>query len=352
MENYAAVMKDIKKIDIESVNLHEPKEDEVLVKIDYVGICGSDVDFYEHGRIGDFIVKPPFILGHETAGTVIRVGKNVDGLKIGDRVALEPGVTCGKCIFCTSGKYNLCPDVAFMATPPYDGALQRYLSFPANMAFKLPDTVSTLEGALVEPLAVGLHAAKQGEVELGNSVVILGAGCIGLMTLLACKARGATQIIVTDVISNRLRFAKELGATHIIDSSKEDVLERILELTESQGVDAVFETAGAEPTIKQTPFLAKRGGTVVLVGLATKDAIEYNFMQVMTKELKIKSVFRYRNLYAVAIQAIANGNICIGEMVTHKYKFEDTKQGFDSVIKNKKDVVKAVIDLTSSDKGE
>ncbi len=185
MKNRAVYMTGTNRMEIREIPMPAPKEDQVLVKLEYVGICGSDAHYYQHGRIGNFIVEGDFILGHECAGTVEAVGSGVKQLRPGDRVALEPGCTCGQCEFCKSGKYNLCPDVEFLATPPYNGCLMDYIVYPANMAFKLPDNVSSKEGELVEPLAVGLHAAAQGQVRLGDRVVILGAGCIGLVTLLA-----------------------------------------------------------------------------------------------------------------------------------------------------------------------
>lgn len=322
-----------------------PNENEVLVKIEYVGICGSDVHFYENGRIGDFIVNGPFILGHEAAGTIVDTGSKVTNLKIGDRVALEPGVTCGKCEFCKTGRYNLCPEVKFFATPPYHGVLTEYATHPSDMCFKLPENVSTKEGALVEPLSVGLHAAAQGEVKLGDSVVILGGGCIGLVTLLACKARGAANVIVVDMFGKRLRYAEKLGANHTVNAKEMDVGKELDRLLDGKGADVVIETAGAVKTIQQTPEMAKRGGTVVLVGMAPQDVIAYDFAQVMAKELNIKSVFRYRNLYPVAIAAIADGKINVGQIATHEFDFRDVKLAFDTVIENAQDVVKGVIKL-------
>ena len=338
-------MTGLRKMEMREMDIPAPKEDQVLVKLEYVGICGSDVHYLEHGRIGDFVVEGDFILGHECAGVVVGVGSRVKNLKAGDKVALEPGVSCGRCEFCMSGRYNLCAAVEFLATPPYNGCLMNYIAYPENMAFKLPDNVSTKEGALVEPLAVGLHAAGQGGVRLGDKVVILGAGTIGLVTLLACKAYGATDVTVVDVIEKRLEVAKKLGATRIINAKNENVVEAITVSTGGTGVDKVIETAGSEYTIKQSPYLVKRGGTIVLVGLAAKNTIEFDFMQIMTKEAEIKSVFRYRNLYPAAIGAIADGKIDVKSIITHEFAFEDSSKAFDFVIDNKNDVVKAVIKI-------
>ena len=330
---------------IKEIPVPKPSEKEVLVKIEYCGICGSDVHYYEYGRVADYVVEGDFILGHEVAGTVVEVGSQVKSLKVGDRVALEPGIGCGKCEQCKEGKYNLCKDVIFFATPPVQGALKDYVVHPEDMCFKLPDNVSTKEGALVEPLSVGLHACRQGGVTLGNSVVILGAGCIGLCTLLSAKAFGASEIIVVDLFEKRLEFAKKMGATHVINGKEEDVIARVKELLRGKGADVVLETPGAPKTIYQTSLLAKPGGTVVLVGIAVQNDLQYNFGQVMSKELRIKSVFRYRNLYPTAIAAISSGTIDVNQIVTHEFNFEDTKLAFDTVIADAENVVKGVIKL-------
>ena len=343
MKNRAAYMTGLNKLEIREIEVPVLKGKDVLIKIEYVGICGSDVHYLEYGKIGDFVVNGDFILGHECAGTIVEIGSCVENLKVGDRVALEPGCTCGQCEFCKTGRYNLCPDVEFLATPPYHGCLMNYIAFPENMAFKLPDILSTKEGALVEPLAVGMHAAKQGNVKLGDSVVILGSGTIGLTTLLACKAFGATDITVVDVIPKRLEYAKKLGATTVINAATGDVLAEIDKLTNNKGVDIAIETAGAAQTIAQTPYLVKNGGCIVLVGMAPQDIIEYNFAKIMAKEAEIKSVFRYRNIYPQAIKAISKGIIDISGIVTHEFAFNDIQKAFDFVINNKQEVVKAVI---------
>jgi L-iditol 2-dehydrogenase len=320
-----------------------PAADEVLVKIDAVGICGSDVHYYQHGRIGDFVVEGDFILGHECAGEVAAIGSKVKNLKVGDRVALEPGKTCGKCEFCKSGKYNLCPDVVFFATPPYHGVFTNYVTHPEDMCFKLPENVSNVEGALVEPLAVGLHASELGGVKLGDTVVVYGAGCIGLVTLLASKARGASKIIVVDVLENRLKMAKKLGATHVINSMEEDAVKAIAEITGGKGAEVVIDAAAADATVKQTVDVLKVGGTIVLVGMTAKDEVSFNFMKLMSKEGTFKTIFRYRNLYPVAINAIASGTINVKDIVSHEFDFDKTKEAFDFVVNNARDVVKAVI---------
>lgn len=339
----AMITTGIQKMEMKEAMRPKPEPGQVLVKIEYCGICGSDVHFYKDGRIGDHILEDDIVLGHEVSGIVTELGENVTQLQVGDRVALEPGIACGKCIFCKSGSYNLCPEMVFFADPPVSGALQEYVVHPADLCFKLPDNVSTMEGALVEPLSVGLHAAGMGDVKLGQSVIILGTGCIGLVTLLACKARGAAQIVVVDLYDKRLEFARKLGATHTINAKKDNVEDKIKEIFSGQGADVVFETAGSIVTIAQTPFLAKRGGTIVLVGQASESKVSYNFAEVMIKELTIKSVFRYRNSYPVAIAALSTKSIDVKQIVTHEFEFKDSKLAFDTVIKDAENVVKGVI---------
>lgn len=341
-----AIMTDIGKMEFTEREIPVPKDDEVLVKLEYVGICGSDQHYYETGAIGDYVVKPPFVLGHEPGGTVVEVGKNVTHLKVGDRVALEPGKTCGHCEFCRSGKYNLCPDVVFFATPPVDGVFQEYVAHEAGLCFKLPDNVSTLEGALIEPLAVGFHAAIQGDAHLGQKAVVFGSGCIGLVSMMALKARGVSQVYVVDVMQKRLEKALELGATGVINASEEDVIARVNELTEGRGTDLVIETAGTEITTRQAIYIAKKGSTIVLVGYSRTGEITLPMSIALDKELTFKTVFRYRHIYPLAIEAVASGKVNLKGIVTHVFSLDEAPKAMDYSIHNKADIVKAVIRIS------
>ncbi len=345
MKNQAVYMHGTNNMVTKEVPVPTPGANEVLIKVKVVGICGSDVHYYQHGRIGDFIVNGDFILGHECAGEVVEIGKEVKSLKVGDRVALEPGKTCGKCQHCKEGKYNLCSHVEFFATPPFHGVFTNFVTHPEDMCFKLPDNVSFMEGALVEPLAVGLHASGMGEVRLGDTVVIFGSGCIGLVTLLSCKARGASKVYVVDVLENRLETAKRLGADDVINAKECDVLQRIDELTDGQGARVVIETAGSEITVKTTADVVSRGGTIVLVGMTPKDETCFNFMKLVGKEAQIKTIFRYRNLYPTAINAISSGIINVKSIVSHEFDFNSVKDAFDYVVNNAASVVKAIINI-------
>lgn len=342
MKNKAAFLVDIKKIEFDEVPVPTIKDDEVLVKMEAVGICGSDVHYYSHGKIGDFVVEFPFILGHECAGTVVEVGSNVKHLRVGDRVALEPGIPCHVCEFCMSGQYNLCPYVKFFATPPYDGCLMNYVAHPARFTFKLPDNVSSVQGALVEPLAIGINAALTGGVKLGDSVVIFGAGCIGLVSLLASKAYGATKVIVVDVIDKRLDVAKGMGAI-TLNATECDVEEEVKKLTDGKGAKVVIDCAGTNATFCQSVHVAKSGGTIVWVGLATDVVNGLEVDPISTKELTIKSIFRYKNLYPTTIDAIASGKINIDGIISNTFKFEQTPEAFEQTLNNPQDIVKSVI---------
>jgi len=345
MINKAAIMTGIKKIEMREIEIPIPKPDEVLVKLNSCGICGSDLHYYEKGKIADFVVKGDFILGHESAGTIVGLRENVKDLKVGDKVCLEPGATCGQCEFCKEGRYNLCPDVVFLATPPYDGAFRQYIAFPESLCFKLPENMSFEDGALVEPLSVGLHAASQGNIRPGSKVVILGAGCIGLMTLQAAKLFGASHVTITDIAENRLNMARELGADAVVNAKERDPIQAIMDITRGVGGDVVIETAGTEVTIQQTAYMIKKGGKIVLVGMSPSEIVPFNFSKILASEAEIKTVFRYRNLYPVAIEAIASGKVDVRSMVTHKFPFCQTREALDFVVENREDVVKAVITI-------
>lgn len=340
-----AVMTDIKKIQFIEADKPKPKDDEVLVKLEYVGVCGSDLHYYEHGAIGDYIVKPPFVLGHECSGTIVEIGSKVKHLKVGDRVALEPGKTCGECEFCKTGRYNLCSDVIFFATPPVNGVFQEYVTHPESLSFKLPEKLSSMEGALIEPLAVGMHAARQGDAKIGDVAFVTGAGCIGLCSMLSLKACGVSKVYVIDVIKKRLDKALELGASGVIDASKEDVVKRALELTQGKGSDITIETAGTEITTNQTIEFAKKGSVIVLVGYSKTGKVNMNLSMALDKELTFKTVFRYRHLFPLLIDAVENGSINIKDIVTNIYDFKDLQEALDNSVNDKANIVKTVIKM-------
>lgn len=342
MKNKAVVMTGIQKLEIQEYSMPVCGDDEVLVKTAYVGICGSDAHFFETGEIGTSIVHPPFVLGHEYSGTIIEIGKNVKHLSVGDRVTLEPGVPCGQCSYCKSGRYNLCDDMKFKSSPPVDGLFMQYVSHPAHLAFKLPETVSLLDGALIEPLAVGFYASETGDVALGKTVAILGSGCIGLTTLLACRQHQASRIIVTDMCQSRLEKAKELGATDTIDASREDVIARIAELTDGRGADVVFETAGSRYTALQTSHVVAKGGRVVMVGAIVGD-IPYNFRALNRKEADLKTIWRYCNVYPKAVEAVERQLINLDGIISDIFDFRNAQEAFEKSIQDKEHTIKIAL---------
>lgn len=338
-----AVMEGIGKMGYEERPIPQTGPDEVLVKLEYVGICGSDIHYYETGAIGDYVVEPPFVLGHEPGGVVVEVGSNVTHLAVGDRVALEPGKTCGRCEFCRTGRYNLCPDVVFFATPPVDGVFQEYVAHEAALCFKLPENVSTLEGALIEPLAVGFHAANQGGAHAGQTAVVLGAGCIGLVSMMALKAEGVSRVIVVDIMPKRLEKALELGADAVVNGAEEDAVEAVMRLTGGAGADLAIETAGTEVTTRQAIRLVKKGSTIVLVGYSKTGEMTLPMSLVLDKELTFKTVFRYRHIYPMAIDAVAAGKVNLKGIVTDVFGFDDMQEAMDRSVTDKANIVKAVV---------
>ncbi|GAA6273855.1 NAD(P)-dependent alcohol dehydrogenase [Blautia caecimuris] len=341
-----AVMNGIGKMGFETRPIPVPKDDEVLVKLEYVGICGSDLHYYENGRIGDYIVKPPFVLGHEPGGTVVEIGKNVKHLQVGDRVALEPGKTCGQCEFCRTGKYNLCPDVVFFATPPVDGVFQEYVAHEAGLCFKLPENVDTMEGALIEPLAVGFHAAMQGDAKMGQTAVVTGSGCIGLVTMMALKALGVSDVYVVDIMDKRLDKAMELGASAVINGKEKNTVEEIMKLTDGRGCDLVIDTSGTEICVKQGMEMLVKGGTLVLVGYSASGNMNLPTSLICDKEITVKSVFRYRHIYPMAIKAVAEGKVNLKGIVTNIFNLDDIQNAMDKSVHDKADIVKSVVKIS------
>jgi L-iditol 2-dehydrogenase len=339
----AAVLSAPGELTVEERPRPEPGPDEVLVAIDAVGICGSDVHYYEHGRIGDYVVDDPLVLGHESAGVVEAVGEAVTDLRPGTRVALEPGVPCRKCEHCNAGEYHLCPEVTFMATPPDDGAFAEYVAWPADFVYDLPDSVSTIAGALCEPLSVGLHAARRGEIEPGDSVLVTGAGPIGLLAMDAAKIRGASTVLVSDVVSSKLDRARERGAARVIDVREDSLPEAVTDATDGRGVDVVIEASGAGPAISQTTDAVRRGGTVVQIGLPQESKHPLNVHALVDKELDIRGSFRYANTYPAAIDLLADSAVDLAGLVDFEASLDEIDDAFQRA--QEADVVKGMIRL-------
>ncbi|KAL2113016.1 hypothetical protein VUR80DRAFT_5613 [Thermomyces stellatus] len=305
---------------------------DVLVAINYTGICGSDVHYWLHGAIGHFVVRDPMVLGHESAGTVVSVGEAVTSLKPGDRVALEPGYPCRRCANCMGGRYNLCPEMAFAATPPYDGTLTGFWTAPADFCFKLPDNVSLQEGAMVEPLAVAVHIVKQGGVRPGDSVVVMGAGPVGLLCAAVAKAFGASKVVSVDIVPSKLEFARTVGATHTYLSQRvpaeENAANLIGQCDLGEGADVVIDASGAEPSIQTSLHVVKMGGTYVQGGMGKSD-INFPIMKLCLKEVTAKGSFRYGSGdYKLAVQLLASGLVDVKRMISGVVKFREAEEAF------------------------
>ena len=320
-----------------------PKAGEVLVKVMHIGICGSDLHYYDNTMPGR-VIPYPYLLGHECAGEVIELGEGVSSLKAGDCVALEPGVTCGKCEFCRTGRYNLCPDVSFFASPPAPGTLCEYVTHPADMCFKLPENVNTMEGALVEPLAVGFHAARLAQAAPGKTAAILGSGCIGMCAMLALRAHGVGTVYITEPLEKRLKRAKALGADEAIDITREDPVARVMELTHGRGTDIVIEASGNSDAAKSTCDIVARGGKIAMVGISSDPVYPFDFVSLIHKEASIETIYRYRNCYPAAIRAVASG-LPVAKIMSHKFAFDEAPEAFRRNFENRSEIVKAVIEL-------
>eukprot|EP01089_Gocevia_fonbrunei_P019273 TRINITY_DN6775_c0_g1_i1.p1 TRINITY_DN6775_c0_g1~~TRINITY_DN6775_c0_g1_i1.p1 ORF type:complete len:356 (+),score=61.50 TRINITY_DN6775_c0_g1_i1:33-1070(+) len=340
--NTAVILKGINDIQLENIPVPVPKPDEVLVSMRSIGICGSDVHYVVKGRIGDFIVNGPMILGHESSGVVAEVGSDVKSLKKGDRITLEPGVTCKKCRYCKEGRYNLCEDIEFFATPPYHGSMANYVVHPADLCFKIPDHVSFDEAAMCEPLAVGVHACRRAGVAMGSKVLITGAGPIGLMSLLAAKAAGAVEITLIDVKQDRLDVATKLGATAVINATSDVVSE--LAAKGLGPIDITIECSGAEPAIRTAIRATRSGGVVVLVGLGPPE-IKLPLVDAAIREIDIRGVFRYANCYPIALGLIASGRADVKPLITHHFEVKDVVKAFEVAGGAGDGVIKVVVTI-------
>lgn len=338
---HAAVLHEPGRLEVEQRERPTPAADEVLVAVREVGICGSDVHYYERGRIGDYVVTDPLVLGHEVAGEVVAVGEAVTDREPGDRVALEPGVPCRRCEYCKSGEYNLCPDVTFMATPPDDGAFAEYVAWPADFAHVLPESVSLREGALCEPLSVGIHACRRGGVGVGDSVLITGAGPIGLLAMEAARAAGATDVAVSDVVEGKLAVARDRGADLAVNAAETDVAEAVAEHAGGRGVDVVVEASGSEAGVRTTLDAVRRGGVVVFVGLPGESEIPLDVTDVVDNEVDVHGSFRYANTYPTAVELLADGEVDVAGIVDFESPLAEVADAFERV--QDPEVVKGMI---------
>ena len=312
--------------------------------------------YWQRGRIGDFVLNSPIILGHESSGTVVEVGDEVKNVKVGDRVAIEPGVPCRHCDYCRNGEYNLCPDTVFAATPPWDGTLAKYYIVASDYTYPIPDHMTFEEGALVEPTAVAVQITKVADVRAGQTVLVFGCGPIGALCQAVAKAYGAKKVIGVDVVQSRLDFATSYGADGVFLPPKPEEgadpvehSEKVAHLIKKQfelgeGADVVLECTGAEPCIQTGIFAAKKGGTYVQAGMG-KENVVFPITTACIRALNIKGSIRYTTgCYPTAVDLVASGKIDVKRLITNRYKFEEAEQAFEVVKAGRSDVFKVMIE--------
>jgi L-iditol 2-dehydrogenase len=311
--NRSAVLNAPHDLTVEDRPVPVPAPHEVLVRVGAVGICGSDVHYYEHGRIGPFVVEAPMVIGHEAAGTVVDVGSEVDRSRIGQRVALEPGVPCRHCEQCLAGRYNLCPDVIFYATPPVDGAIAELVTLDADFAHPVPEGVDDEHAAMAEPVSVGVWASRKADVKPGDRVLVTGAGPIGLLAGQVARAFGAAVVTITDVSEFRLGVATQLGL---------DARPATEPLTEEY--DVLLECSGAPAAVRSGMRALARAGRAVLVGMGP-DEVPMDVPLIQTRELSVTGTFRYARTYPLALQLIGSGQVDVATLITHHFPLDQTE---------------------------
>lgn len=329
-ENLAVWLLGVRTLKIQPYTLPPLGPHDVKVRMKAVGICGSDVHHFKNMRVVNFVVKKPMVMGHECAGIIEEIGSQVKSLAVGDRVALEPGISCRKCSICKNGKYNLCPEMKFFGSPPTNGSLASLVVHPANLCFKLPDNVSLEEGAMCEPLSVGVHACRRAGIFPETKVLIVGAGPIGLVTMLAARAFGAPKIAIVDIDERRLSFAKNLGADETIQVSTniQDVQEEVIKIQNAigAGADVSFDCVGFDKTMTMALNATRAGGKVCLVGLGQSE-MNLPLTPAAAREIDVIGIFRYRNTWPLCIEFLRAGKIDVKPLITHRFSF--TQQGVE-----------------------
>lgn len=293
-----------------------PEPDQVLIRIESVGVCGSDVHYYQHGRIGDFIVRDPMILGHEAAGEIVAVGSDVDPARVGQRVSIEPQRSCRVCEFCKRGEYNLCPHIEFYATPPIDGCFSEYALIQADFAHEIPGAVSWDAGALLEPLSVGIAAARKAHLTVGQSVLVAGAGPIGVIVAQVARAYGAAQIVVTDMVAGRREMALSVGATEAYAPGAPELAGRTF--------DVFFDATGVTAAVVDGIKRVKAGGSTIIIGLGDDDML-LPVSYITSHEVNVTGIFRYNNTWPTAIDLVARGLIDLDCLATDHYSLDEAE---------------------------
>ena len=315
------------------INLRELKFEEslgprdVAISIDTVGICGSDIHYYRHGRIGPFVVRKPIVLGHEASGIVSEVGSEVTNLVVGDRVTMEPGIPDYTSKATRIGKYNLDPSVRFWATPPNHGVLRPSVIHPADFTYRIPDSLGFDEAAMVEPLAVGMHAVNKANIKAGDTALVIGAGPIGMLTAISAVAAGCTKVIISDPVHAKLKLANLYDSITGIPADKDIIKETISEITDGWGVDKVFECSGSQVVCSIAVSAVCPGGCIVFVGMPG-ESIQLDLVAAQAKEVQFETVFRYAHIYPHALNLLENKRINIKPLITDTFPFEKSVEAF------------------------
>jgi D-xylulose reductase len=341
----ALVLEKARELRLRDIALDEPLgAHDVRIRIHTVGVCGSDVHYYQHGAIGPFVVRAPMVLGHEAAGLVEEIGAAVTTLRVGDRVCMEPGVPDPNSRATRLGLYNLDPAVRFWATPPVHGCLRPSVVHPEAFTFRLPDNVSFGEGAMVEPLAVGMHAANKARLRPGDVGVVLGAGPIGMVTALAALAGGCSRIFITDVQAPKLALAATLGPITPVNVREQDLGKVVREATGGWGADVVFDAVGIPQSISQATDVLCPGGCLVLIGMPGAP-VPFDVVAAQVKELRIETIFRYAHVFPRALALMGSRKIDVRPLITDRYAFADSIAAFDYATKMRPTSVKVQIEL-------
>ncbi len=341
----AALLYGIRDIRLENIPVPRPGPGEVLLKLASVGVCGSDVHYYVDGRIGDAIVEAPIIMGHEFSATIAELGAGVESLAVGQLVAVEPAINCGHCEMCLTGHPNLCPNVIFCGTPPVNGVFTHYAVMPAHNCFPLPQGVSAIEGAMLEPLGVAIHTVDLSHLKVGQTIAVLGAGPIGLLIAAVAKAAGAGKIYMTEPLAHRRQFALDYIADEVFDPETQDVVAEIMRATAGRGVDVSFEAAGAQETPEQGAEMVRLGGTLVLCGIPSEDELHLKASLIRRKGLTIKMVRRMKHVYPRAILLVETGMIDVKPVVSHLVALENIQDAFEMVAGYEDGVIRAVVEM-------
>lgn len=323
-----------------------PGPGEVLVRVAAVGICGSDHHYYNEGAIGSAIVDEGMIIGHEFSGWVAALGPGVTGLEVGQLVAVEPAIPCGTCEHCLQGHPNICPEVLFCGSPNHVGAMAEAIVMPAENCFALPDDLTPVEGAMLEPLGVAIHTVDLAHLSVGETVAVLGAGPIGLLTAAVARVNGAGTIYMTEPVAERRAFALDYAADGVFDPGAEDVVAATLDATGGRGVDVAFEAAGADETPDQAVRIARPGGKVVVVGIPDDDRMWMTASVVRRKGLTIKVVRRMKHTYPRAIELVRSGAVDVARIATHIFPLDRIDRAFAVVDGYNDGVLRAVIQVS------